>query len=43
MSTRLENVEKISNDVIRTPWSARLLTVPAKDAAVRDLLADPMV
>jgi hypothetical protein len=38
----LENAGGISN-VIRTPWFARLLTVPAKDAAVRDLLADPTV
>lgn len=35
--------ETISNDVTRTPWLARLLTVPTRDAAVRDLLAHPMV
>lgn len=35
--------ETISNDVTRTPWPARLLTALLRDAAVRDLLADPTV
>ena len=35
--------ETISNHVTRTPWPAQLLTVLPWDAAVRDLLAVPMV
>ena len=38
-----ENEGIISNNAISTPWFAQVLTVSAKDAAVRDLLADPMV
>ncbi|KAJ5593306.1 hypothetical protein N7537_010210 [Penicillium hordei] len=33
----------ISNELTRTPCPARLLTALAKDAVVRDLLADSMV
>ena len=36
-------MRKNANDITRTPWLALLLTVPLWDAAVRDLLADPMV